>query len=91
MRLAVSLSLLFCFMLVLDQTYRPCNAGKKKKIIKKLKEILPLLVLAKPKKKFILIPMPMPMKMGGKGGGGGGMDKLQQVSRSNFASQASSS
>ena len=65
MRLIVSFSLLLCLMLVLDQAIRPCEAGKKKKIIKKLKEILPLLMMAKPKKKLVFLPIPMPMKMKG--------------------------
>lgn len=37
---------------------RPVEAGKKKKIIKKIKEILPLVALLK-RKKIILLPIPM--------------------------------
>lgn len=37
--------------------------------------MLPMLMMAKPKKKLIIIPIPMPMKMKG----GGGMDKLSAI------------
>jgi len=37
---------------------RPVEAGKKKKIIKKIKEILPLIALLK-RKKIVLLPIPM--------------------------------
>lgn len=37
---------------------KPVEAGKKKKMIKKIKEILPLIALLK-RKKIVLLPIPM--------------------------------
>lgn len=45
-------------MLINPQLSRPVEAKKKKKIIKKIKEILPLIALLK-RKKIVLLPIPM--------------------------------
>lgn len=45
-------------VLINPQLSRPVEAKKKKKIIKKLKEILPLIALLK-RKKIVLLPIPM--------------------------------
>lgn len=58
----ISLALLSIIVLELllinPQLSRPVEAKKKKKIIKKIKEILPLIALLK-RKKIVLLPIPM--------------------------------
>lgn len=74
MRLAYSFAALLCVVLILSSQLNPSNAIKKKKLIKKLKDHLPLLLALKAKKKLIFLPIPIPIKknFGGNGGGGGG-------------------
>lgn len=45
-------------LVLINPDLRPVEAGKKKKIIKKIKEILPLIALLK-RKKIVLLPIPM--------------------------------
>lgn len=45
-------------LLLVNPNLRPVEAGKKKKIMKKIKEILPLIALLK-RKKIVLLPIPM--------------------------------
>lgn len=52
------LSIVLLELVLLNPNLRPVEAGKKKKIIKKIKEILPLVALLK-RKKIILLPIPM--------------------------------
>lgn len=54
-----TLVLLLVGLLLTDQL-QPARAIKKKKLIKKLKDMLPLLLAIKPKKKFIIFPIPIP-------------------------------
>ena len=43
------------------------NGFKKKKVLKKIKDALPLMLALKPRKKILLLPIPFPMKGKGKG------------------------
>lgn len=52
------LAIVLLELVLINPNLRPVEAGKKKKIIKKIKEILPLVALLK-RKKIILLPIPM--------------------------------
>ena len=52
------LAIILIELVLVNPSLRPVEAGKKKKIIKKIKEILPLVALLK-RKKIILLPIPM--------------------------------
>lgn len=52
------LAIILIELVLINPSLRPVEAGKKKKIMKKIKEILPLLALLK-RKKIILLPIPM--------------------------------
>ena len=52
------LAIIFIELVLINPSLRPVEAGKKKKIIKKIKEILPLIALLK-RKKIVLLPIPM--------------------------------
>ena len=53
----------------------PAEASKKK-MIKKLKKMLPLLLALKSKKKIFLLPIPLPMPMKEMSWGGGQMMQM---------------
>ena len=52
------LAIVLIELVLVNPSLRPVEAGKKKKIMKKLKEILPLIALLK-RKKIVLLPIPM--------------------------------
>lgn len=52
------LAIILIELVLINPSLKPVEAGKKKKIIKKIKEILPLIALLK-RKKIILLPIPM--------------------------------
>lgn len=52
------LAIILIELVLINPNLRPVEAGKKKKIIKKIKEILPLLALLK-RKKIVLLPIPL--------------------------------
>lgn len=52
------LAIIIIELVLINPSLRPVEAGKKKKIIKKIKEILPLIALLK-RKKIVLLPIPM--------------------------------
>lgn len=52
------LAIILIELVLVNPNLRPVEAGKKKKIIKKIKEILPLLALLK-RKKIVLLPIPL--------------------------------
>lgn len=52
------LAIILIELVLINPNIRPVEAGKKKKIIKKIKEILPLIALLK-RKKIVLLPIPM--------------------------------
>lgn len=53
----VLLSLVVLELVLIGDRVQPVKAIKKKILVKKLKKILPLLALIKPKKKLILVPV----------------------------------
>lgn len=53
----VLLSLVVLELVLIGDRVQPVKAIKKKIYLKKLKKILPLLALVKPKKKLILVPV----------------------------------
>lgn len=53
----VLLSIVVLELVLIGDQVQPVKAIKKKIFIKKLKKILPLLALMKPKKKLILVPV----------------------------------
>lgn len=52
------LAIILIELVLINPNLRPVEAKKKKKIIKKIKEILPLVALLK-RKKIVLLPIPM--------------------------------
>lgn len=52
------LAIVLIELVLVSPNLRPVEAGKKKKIMKKIKEILPLIALLK-RKKIVLLPIPM--------------------------------
>lgn len=52
------LAIILIELVLISPNVRPVEAGKKKKILKKIKEVLPLLALLK-RKKIVLLPIPM--------------------------------
>lgn len=52
------LAIILIELVLINPSLRPVQASKKKKIIKKIKEILPLVALLK-RKKIVLLPIPM--------------------------------
>jgi len=79
----VLLAIVLLNLVLISDHITPSEAMLKKKILKKLKKVIPLLALLKPKKKVILLPLPIPIPMkkmqwpmdpwsGGGGGFGGG-------------------
>lgn len=52
------LAIILIELVLVNPSLKPVEAGKKKKIIKKIKEILPLIALLK-RKKIVLLPIPM--------------------------------
>lgn len=52
------LAIVLAELVLVSPSLRPVEAKKKKKIIKKIKEILPLIALLK-RKKIVLLPIPM--------------------------------
>lgn len=52
------LAIILIELVLINPSLRPVEAGKKKKIIKKLKEVLPLIALLK-RKKIVLLPIPL--------------------------------
>lgn len=52
------LAIVLIELVLVNPNLRPVEAKKKKKIIKKIKEILPLIALLK-RKKIVLLPIPM--------------------------------
>jgi len=69
MRFCVCFAALCCLILVLSDQYQGGNALKIKKkigkviLFKKLKELLPLLLAMKGKKKLLVLPIPIPIKI----------------------------
>lgn len=53
----VLLSIVVLELVLIGDRVQPVKAIKKKILVKKLKKILPLLALVKPKKKLILVPV----------------------------------
>lgn len=53
----VLLSLVVLELVLIGDQVQPVKAIKKKIVLKKLKKLLPLLALVKPKKKIILLPV----------------------------------
>ncbi|XP_074605363.1 uncharacterized protein LOC141858504 [Brevipalpus obovatus] len=54
--------LLIVILIIIAYHGQQSHAIKKKKMLKKLKDALPLLLALKPKKKILLLPVPIPMK-----------------------------
>lgn len=52
------LAIILIELVLVNPSLKPVEASKKKKIIKKIKEILPLIALLK-RKKIVLLPIPM--------------------------------
>ena len=53
----VLISIVVLELVLIGDRVQPVKAIKKKILVKKLKKILPLLALVKPKKKVILVPV----------------------------------
>ena len=53
----VLISIVVLELVLIGDRVQPVKAIKKKILVKKLKKILPLLALVKPKKKLILVPV----------------------------------
>lgn len=64
MKFCVYFATLCLIVLVLNDQFQGGTAIRKKKILKKLKEFLPLLLALKGKKKLLLLPIPIPIKIG---------------------------
>ncbi|KAG9508981.1 hypothetical protein GZH46_02510, partial [Fragariocoptes setiger] len=91
-RLANKLALILLSIVVLEliligHQVQPVKAIKKKIFIKKLKKLLPLLALMKPKKKIILLPIPIPMPIM-KGGGSYSNMEMESYDMNNMPSMS---
>ena len=61
MRLIVYFAAFLLVFFVLSDQFQTSTALRKKKILKKLKEFLPLLLALKGKKKLLFLPIPIPL------------------------------
>jgi len=57
------LAIVLLNLVLISDHVQPSDAIIKKKLLKKLKKILPLLIAMKPKKKVIVLPLPLPIKL----------------------------
>lgn len=51
---------ILCAGLLLINLSDQANGFKKKKVLKKIKDVLPLMLALKPRKKILLLPIPFP-------------------------------
>lgn len=61
MRLYLCFGVLLLVFLVLNDQFQSSTALRKRKIFKKLKDLLPLLLALKGKKKLFVLPIPIPL------------------------------
>lgn len=60
MRLILCFAALFLAILVLSDQFQGGTALRKKRFFKRLKDLLPLLLALKGKKKLLVLPIPIP-------------------------------